>query len=170
MGVDGSGEGLTGMAFAGDAYDRLGTHMPRQATDDQSKLLADMRARVESAAAEIDRLTSELEARDEWVDDLETIIDIVLGLLDTPLVVVGDDRRIRALSRGADEQLTGDAAVGRALSSVVPEDVFAALEARLTTAATGTDGGDAAGAEPASMPLDLWRLPGGGVVVVLGAG
>jgi hypothetical protein len=150
-----------------DAYDPLGTVMPRQATEDQSKLLADMRTRVDSAAAEIDRLTSELTAREQWVDELETIIDIVLGLLDTPVVVVGDDRRIRALSRGAGEQLTGDAVVGKAMSSVLPDDVFAALEARLATAASGLDG-DAA--EPGPAPLDVQRLPGGGAVVVFGAG
>jgi hypothetical protein len=141
--------------------------MPRQATEDQSKLLADMRTRVESAAAEIDGLTSELTAREEWVDELETIIDVVLGLLDTPVVVVGDDRRIRALSRGAGEQLTGDA-VGKALSSVLPDD-FAALDAQLTTVASGSDG-DAAAAEPGSTPVDVWRLPGGGAVIVFGAG
>jgi hypothetical protein len=143
--------------------------MTRQATEDQSKLLADMRTRVESAAAEIDRLTTELTTREEWVDDLETILDIVLGLLDTPLVVVGDDRRIRALSRGAGERLTGDAVVGKALSSVIPDEVFAALEARLATAASGSDG-DAAPVEPGSTPLDVQRLPGGGAVVVFGAG
>lgn len=142
--------------------------MARQATEGQSKLLADMRTRVESAAAEIDRLTSELTAREEWVDELETIIEIVLGLLDTPVVVVGDDRRIRALSRGAGEQLAGDA-VGKALSSVLPDDVFAALDAQLTTVASGSDG-DAAAVEPGSTPLDVQRLPGGGAVVVFGAG
>ncbi len=144
--------------------------MPRQATDDQSKLLADMRARVESAATEIDRLTSELTAREGWIDELETIIDIVLGLLDAPVVVVGDDWRIRALSRGVGEQLTGDAVVGRALSSVVTEDVFAALEARLATAASGSDDGNAVGGEPGSQPRDVQRLPGGGAVIVFGAG
>jgi hypothetical protein len=152
-----------------DAYDRPETVMTRQATEDQSKLLADMRTRVESAAADIDRLTTELTARDEWVDDLETILDIVLGLLHTPVVVVGDDRRIRALSRGAGERLTGDAVVGKALSSVVPDDVFEALEARLETAASGSDG-DAGSAEPGPTPLDVQRLPGGGAVVVFGAG
>jgi hypothetical protein len=142
--------------------------MSRQATEDQSKLLADMRTRVESAAAEIDCLTSELTAREEWVDELEAIIDIVLGLLDTPVVVVGDDRRVRALSRGAGEQLTGDA-VGKALSSVLPDDVFAAVDAQLTTVAGRSDG-DAAAAEPGSTALDVQRLPGGGAVVVFGAG
>jgi hypothetical protein len=152
-----------------DAYDRLETAMTRQATEDQSKLLAAMRTRVESAAAEIDRLTTDLTTREEWVDDLETILDIVLGLLDTPLVVVGDDRRIRALSRGAGERLTGDAVVGKALSSVIPDEVFEALEARLATAASGSDG-DAAPVDPGSTPLDVQRLPGGGAVVVFGAG
>jgi hypothetical protein len=150
-----------------DASDPLGTVMPRQATEDQSKLLADMRSHVVSATTEIDRLTSELTAREEWVDELETIIDIVLGLLDIPVVVVGDDRRIRALSRGAGEWLTGDAVVGKAVSSVLPPDIFAALEARLAMAASGSDG-DAA--EPGSTPLDVQRLPSGGAMVVFGAG
>jgi len=144
--------------------------MPPEATDDHTKLLADMRARVESAAAEIDRLTSELMARNEWVDELETVIDIVLGIVDTQVVVVGDDRRIRALSRGAGEYLTGDAVVGKALSSVVPEDVFVAVEARLVRAARGSDDSDADSAEPESMPMDVQPLPGGGAVVVFGAG
>jgi nitrogen fixation/metabolism regulation signal transduction histidine kinase len=143
--------------------------MSRDATDHQSKLLADMRARVESAAAEIDRLTSELAAREEWVDELESAMDLVLGLLDAPVVVVGDDRRIRALSRGASEHLTGDAVVGKPLSSVVPEEVFAALEARLAMAASGSDEWelDRAGG---SVPLDVQALPGGGAVIVFGAG
>lgn len=152
-----------------DAYDPVGTDMPRKATEDQGKLLADMRSRLESAAAEIDRLTSELTAREEWVDELETIIDVVLGMVDTPVVVVGDDRRIRALSRGAGKHLTGDAVVGKPLSSVVPEHVFAALEARLG-AATGSDESEAEGAEPGSTILDVQQLPGGGAVVVFGAG
>jgi hypothetical protein len=153
-----------------DAYDPVGTAMPRKAPEDQSKLLADMRFRVESAAAEIDRLTSELTAREEWVDELETVIDVVLGVVETPVVVVGDDRRIRALSRGAGEHLTGDAVVGKPLSSVVPEHVFAALEARLGAAASGSDESKAEGAEPGSMILDVQPLPGGGAVVVFGAG
>jgi hypothetical protein len=144
--------------------------MPREAPDDQGKLLADMRARVESAAAEIDRLTSELLAREEWVDELESVMDMVLGLLDTPVVVVGDDRRIRALSRGACERLTGDAVVGKPLSSVVPEAVLTALEARLATTARGSDDREVDGAEPGSILLDVQPLPSGGAVVVFGAG
>jgi PAS domain-containing protein len=146
--------------------------MPREAIDDGTRLLADMRARVESAAAEIDRLTSELAAREELADELETIIDIVLGMVDTPVVVVGDDGRIRALSRAAGERLSGDAVVGKALSSVVPEDVFAALEARLARAAdrSGDGTADADDADPEPMPMDVQPLPGGGAVVVFGAG
>jgi hypothetical protein len=92
----------------------------------------------------------------------------VLGLLDAPVVVVGDDRRIRALSRGAVARLSGAAVVGKALSSVVSDEVFEALEARLATAASGSDG-DAASADPGSTPLEVQRLPGGGAVVVFGA-
>jgi hypothetical protein len=144
--------------------------MPRDATDGQKKLLADMRARVEAAAAEIDRLSTELTARDQWVDELEGIVDLVLGLLDAPVVVVGDDRRIRALSRGASERFTGDGVVGKPLSSVVPDEVFAALEARLAALGKGSAGRDADVAGPESLPLDVQALPGGGAVVVFGAG
>lgn len=146
--------------------------MPREAIDDDTRLLADMRARVESAAAEIDRLTSELTAREQLADELETVIDIVLGMVDTQVVVVGDDGRIRALSRAAGERLSDDAVVGKALSSVVPEDVFAALEARLARAAgpSGDGTADADDADPGSMPMDVQPLPGGGAVVVFGAG
>ncbi|MGH9251946.1 MAG: hypothetical protein ACRD0W_20880, partial [Acidimicrobiales bacterium] len=94
----------------------------------------------------------------------------VLGLLDTPVVVVGDDRRIRALSRGAGERLTGDAVVGKPLSSVVPEAVLTALEARLATTARGSDDWEVDGAESGSIPLDVQPLPSGGAVVVFGAG
>ncbi len=144
--------------------------MPRDATDDQSRLLADMRVRVESAAAEIDRLTSELTASEEWADELESVMDRVLGLLDAPVVVVGDDRRIRALSRGAGDHLTGGVVVGKPLSSVVPEDVFAALDARLAAAARDPDEWERDDAEPGSMPVDVQRLPSGGAVIVFGAG
>ncbi|HZA75235.1 MAG TPA: hypothetical protein VE623_02470 [Acidimicrobiales bacterium] len=146
--------------------------MPRDASADQSELLSEMRTRIEAAAADIERLTGELTSREEWVDELESIIDVVLGLLDTPVVVLGDDRRIRAVSRGASQRLEGDVVVGKPLSSVVPDELFAAVEARLEEAPTGP----AAGAEPGerarqgavegSTPIDVERLPGGGAVVV----
>jgi len=144
--------------------------MPRDPSADQSELLAEMRARIEAAAADIDRLTSELTAREEWVDELETVVDVALGLLDTPVVVLGDDRRIRAVSRGASERLEGDVVVGKPLSSVVPEELFAAVEARLEDAPTraGGERGERAGQRPASgsAPVEIERLPGGGAVVV----
>ena len=144
--------------------------MPRDASADKSELLSEMRTRIEAAAADIERLTGELTSREEWVDELESIIDVVLGLLDTPVVVLGDDRRIRAVSRGASQRLEGDVVVGKPLSSVVPEELFAAVEARLEEAPTGagTEPGDRAGQGPASgsAPVDVERLPGGGAVVV----
>ncbi|HKA85377.1 MAG TPA: hypothetical protein VKD21_16010 [Acidimicrobiales bacterium] len=144
--------------------------MPREATDDDTQVLADMRARVEAAAAEIDRLASELTAREELADELETVIEIVLGMVDAQVVVVGDDGRIRALSRGAGEHLPGDAVVGKVLSSVLPDDVFSAMEARLARAEGGSDGRAVDDAEPESVPMDVQPLPGGGAVVVFGAG
>jgi hypothetical protein len=141
--------------------------MPRDTTDEQTELLADMRARIEAATSEIARLTADLTARQEWADELESVVDVALGLLDTPLVVLGDDLRIRALSRGAGGRLEGDAVVGKPLSSVVPEEVFAAVEARLASPAT--DSAERAD-EPAASPVEVQPLPGGGAVVMFTGG
>jgi hypothetical protein len=150
-------------------------HAAQHATQDEAALLAEMRARVEAAAGEIDRLTSELTAREEWADELESIVDLALGLLDTPMVVVGDDRRIRALSRGASERLGGDAVVGKPLSSVVADDVFTAVESRLVAAPPGADQTVASAAaatsdESAALTVaNVVALPGGGAIVVFEA-
>jgi hypothetical protein len=120
-------------------------------------MLAELRARVEDATAEIDRLTAELDDRTRVLDDLESTTDALLGVTDTPVVLVGEDRRVRALTRGAAELLgaTG-AAVGRALSTVLPDDLAGEVAKRL-------DDDDAEG----TGAVLVERLEGGGALVVL---
>ena len=130
--------------------------------DDPTELLRELRARIESAAAEIDRLAAELQDRDRLVDELESTLDAVLGLSAVPVVVIGDDRRIRAVTRGARQRLEGDV-VGKPLSSVLPDAEFAAVEERV---AHPREAGSSASDAP-SAQVQVLSLPGGGAVVVL---
>ena len=99
---------------------------------DAAELLAGMRRRVDAAAEDIERLTAELAERTQALDELEAVADAVLGAADTPIVVVGADRRLRAVTRGAAELLGVDGPVlGRPLSTVVPDDVVEATRERL---------------------------------------
>jgi hypothetical protein len=131
--------------------------------DDPTELLRELRARIEGATAEIDRLAAELQDRDRLVDELESTLDAVLGLSAVPVVVIGDDRRIRAVTRGASQRLEGGDVVGRPLSSVLPETEFAAVEERVGhPCEAGPSAPDATSAE-----VQVLALPGGGAVVVL---
>ncbi|HEY7071083.1 MAG TPA: hypothetical protein VH479_13250 [Acidimicrobiales bacterium] len=125
---------------------------------DPSQLIADLRARVEASTQEIEQLAGALAASRALSDDLETLVDVLLGIGEVAVLVVDDDRRIRGLSRAAAERIEG-AAVGKPLSSALSDDVFEALSARLE------DG--AAGAHGAGGGADIYPLPGGGAVVVL---
>jgi hypothetical protein len=131
--------------------------------DDPTELLRELRARIEGATVEIDRLAAELQDRDRLVDELESTLDAVLGLSAVPVVVIGDDRRIRAVTRGASQRLEGGDVVGRPLSSVLPETEFAAVEERVGhPCEAGPSAPDATSAE-----VQVLALPGGGAVVVL---
>ena len=100
--------------------------------DEAAALLAELRTRVEEAAAEIDRLTAELVERNQALDELETITDALLGVTDTAVVLVGGDRRVRAMTRGAADllELKGSQ-VGRPLSTVLPDDLAREVGERL---------------------------------------
>jgi len=126
---------------------------------DPSQLIADLRARVEASTREIEQLASALAASRALSDDLESVVDVLLGMGDVVVVVVDDDRRIRGLSRTAAERLDG-AAVGKPLSSALPDDLFDRLSADLDASAAGAHRGG--GENP-----DIYPLPGGGAVVVL---
>jgi hypothetical protein len=131
--------------------------------DDPTELLRELRARIERATAEIDRLAAELQDRDRLVDELESTLDAVLGLSAVPVVVIGDDRRIRAVTRGASQRLEGGDVVGKPLSSVLPETEFAAVEERVGhPREAGPSAPDATSTE-----VQVLALPGGGAVVVL---
>mgnify|MGYP003542499484 CR=1 FL=1 len=126
---------------------------------DPSQLIADLRARVEASTREIEQLASALAASRALSDDLESVVDVLLGMGDVVVVVVDDDRRIRGLSRTAAERLDG-AAVGKPLSSALPDDLFDRVSADLDAGAAGAHRGG--GENP-----DIYPLPGGGAVVVL---
>ena len=120
-------------------------------------MLAELRARVEEATGEIDRLTAELQDRTRALDELETTTDALLGVTDTPVVLVGEDRRVRALTRGAADLLgTSGAAVGRALSTVLPDDVADEVAKCLDDEAAESTGA-----------VLVERLGNGGALVVL---
>ena len=128
--------------------------------DDPTRLLADLRARLETATAEIDSLASSLATTRGLADDLETLVDVLLGLGEARVLVIDDDRRIRGLSRAAADELDG-AAVGKPLSSAVPDELFDEVVQRLDAEPQGT--------RPlACAAADVYRLPGGGAVLVLG--
>jgi hypothetical protein len=127
--------------------------------DDPTKLLAELRARVESATAEIAQLATELGAARGLADDLESIVDVLLGLGGATVVLIDDERRIRGLSRDAAAKLEG-AAVGKPLSSAVPDTVFDEVVAGLESQPRPSRPLTCAGA-------DVYPLPGGGAVLVL---
>ena len=131
--------------------------------DEAVALLAELRARVEEAAVEIDRLTAELVERNQALDELETITDALLGVTDTAVVLVGDDRRVRAMTRGAADllELKGSQ-VGRPLSTVLPDDLARAVGKRLD----GPVGEDPVAGGSATVRV----LGGGDALVVLGLG
>jgi len=135
--------------------------------EDAVALLGELRARVEEAAAEIERLTSELVERSQALDELETITDALLGVTDTAVVLVGDDRRVRAMTRGAAELLgTRGSQVGRPLSAVLPDDLSGAVGERLDALPAGDGGtGPVAGGS-----ATVRSLPGGDALVVLHPG
>jgi hypothetical protein len=75
--------------------------------EEHDDLLAEMRARVEDAARQLDAVTAELAERRAHVDDLETLVDVLLGLTPVPVLVLDPADRIAALSRGAAERYAG---------------------------------------------------------------
>jgi nitrogen fixation/metabolism regulation signal transduction histidine kinase len=131
--------------------------------EEAAALLAELRVRVEEAAVEIERLTAELVDRSQALDELETIMDAVLGVTDTALILVGDDRRVRAMTRGAADLLaTQGSQVGRPLSTVLPDDQVDTVAEALDAARP--DRGDI---EAGGGAATVRALPGGEALVVL---
>jgi len=134
---------------------------PASRADATAELVAEMRAAVEEATRQIEELTTALGDSQVLVDDLESVVDILLDLAPCSVVVIDDSRRITGLSAGAGAQLEG-AAVGKPLSSVLP-DVAA------DTAVDALDHGARAAVELATggKGARVHPLPGGGAVLVL---
>lgn len=130
--------------------------------EEAAALLAELRGHAEEAAVEIDRLTAELTDRTQALDRLETFVDALLGVTDTPVVLVGEDRRVRAVTRGAAEVLgTREPPVGRPLSAVLPDDMAGAVAEAIDAARP--DDGD----RSAATSTTVRALPGGEALVVL---
>jgi hypothetical protein len=129
--------------------------------DQAAQLLAEMRANVEDATRQLDELTSELTMRRALVDDLESLVDLLLAMGDTAVVVIDDRRRISGLSRVAAERLDG-AALGKPLSSVLPAPIVDELTEGLDSGEAGQIDLPVAGSGACVQPL-----PGGGAVLVL---
>lgn len=125
------------------------------ASDDPTPLIAELRARIEAATAQMDELVAELTVRRAVNDELESLVDVLLGLGGDLVIVVDDERRIRAVSQAAADRFEA-AAVGKPLSSALPGDLYDGLSARLD--------GDRSGADPSAQ---VHPLPGGGAVIVL---
>ncbi|HEX5366187.1 MAG TPA: hypothetical protein VFW63_05940 [Acidimicrobiales bacterium] len=114
--------------------------MTAPTTDDPRPDLSELRrarAALDAAAEQVSRLSARLEVSDVRVDELETVLDVVLDLVPLQLVVVDRHRRVTALSRAAAEGLGGGVGdplgalvdaesarrVGRLLDAGVPAEV-----------------------------------------------
>jgi nitrogen fixation/metabolism regulation signal transduction histidine kinase len=118
--------------------------------------IEEMRNELDRAAGDLQRVTAELRERSDQVEQLEALLDEMLELLDVPVVVVGPDRRVAAMSRGAAGLLPDTSRVlGKAASSVLPR----ALAERVVAFGEGAAEADG---------HDLRALPGGATLVVLG--
>lgn len=128
-------------------------------------LLSQMRARVDAAATEIEALTTEVVERTHTVDELEVLVDALLDVAGTAVVVVGRDRRVKAVSRRGVKALDGADPVGRPISTVLPERVS---ERVATCLDEGTGAGGRTGAgEGQSEGATVQRLPSGDALVIL---
>jgi PAS domain-containing protein len=144
---------------------------PGEDGDDLAEVLAEMRARLDEAASDIERLTAELAARTKALDELEGLADVLLGAGAAAVVVTRPDRRVRALSPRAAELLGVDGTpVGKALSSVVPDEVADATRDHLVGLADHPVAGPAGDGEDVvagPWTVHVTGLPDGGAVLVL---
>ncbi len=127
--------------------------------DEAARLVAEMRARVEDAACQLEALTTELHERRQVVDDLETVVDVLLGVTGSVVVVTDGEGRIAGLSRAAARAYEG-AAIGKPVSAL-PREVADLLAQ--SSAATDDETDPPAG-DPA---VRVHPLPGGGSLLVL---
>jgi hypothetical protein len=127
--------------------------------DEAVRLVAEMRARVEDAACQLEALTTELHERRQVVDTLETVVDVLLGVTDSVVVVTDGEGRITGLSRAAALAYEA-AAIGKPVSAL-PREIADLLA---QGAAPTDDEAEPAAGHPA---VRVHPLPGGGSLLVL---
>jgi hypothetical protein len=131
--------------------------------------IEEMRDELERAAGDLERITEQLHERSVQVERLEALVDHMLGLLELPVVVVGPDRKVSAVSRGASALLPQTSRVlGKAASSVLPRPLAERVAAFAEKVAATNGTGDGAGSGTLADGNDLVALPGGATLVVLG--
>jgi hypothetical protein len=143
-------------------------------------LLDDMRQELDRAAADLERLTTELQTRTDLVQGFEALVDELLSLLTVPVVVVDENARVTGLSQGAADLVDDPAnAVGRAASSVLPSRLSKEVVAyvREGDRRPGDGGGGSEGGEGSDQEvrvgsdgstLRFLALPGRSTLVVVG--
>jgi hypothetical protein len=138
----------------------------------------EMQSELERAADDLERVTEQLRERSDQVERLEALVDRMLGLLEVPVLVVGPDRRVAAMSRGAAAALSGTGTtrvLGRSAASVLPRPLAERVAAFADrTERAGQAVGEGAGRPDSGPPSegteadgDLVALPGGATLVVL---
>jgi nitrogen fixation/metabolism regulation signal transduction histidine kinase len=132
-------------------------------------LLEEVRAELDAAAQDLERLNEQLRDRVVEVQRLEILVDHLLDRLTVPALVVDPDGRLAAVSRGAVDgyaQLSRDA-VGRPVSTVLPEDlaeqIRKIIEARSGTAPQPLT----VGSDPSDVPQDATFQLAGATAVAL---
>ena len=125
-----------------------------------TETLREARAAVDDAARDLARLSDELAACRAELDDLESLLDLVLGVTSTPVVVIDRTRRVTALSRAAEERLA--VRLGDPLSGVLASEPAREVGELL-------DGEEAADVDlpGAGEGARVRTLPGGRAVLVL---
>jgi hypothetical protein len=79
----------------------------------------DVQDEMAGAAADLETLTTEYEARTRQVEHLEAVLDAVLDDPDIAVCLVRDDMRIHAISRGMAERRSGArSAIGRHIGEI----------------------------------------------------
>lgn len=142
-------------------------------------LLDDMRRELERAADDLERATQQLHQRTGLVEHLEVLVDELLGLLVVPVVLVDENARVTALSRGASDMFEVDdpaAVVGKTVSSVLPAPVSKEVTAHVRAAGAaagrtideGTGGPRRRGGGETAKTVRFVDLPSGSTLVVLG--
>lgn len=129
------------------------------AAAEAAELVAEMRAAVEAAEGKLERMTEELTGQRTAVDRLESLLDALLDMADTPVIVIDADRRITGVSRGAARSFEA-AAVGKPLSSVLPDPLAEQLAAHVDRLGQG------AGGAATVDDVRIHPLPGGAMLVL----